>query len=112
MTNFNWRTNIRGLQSIESGKKSLAISALYPGVIIPKEGDTITFYSLGSNSKSTYPVKRVSFYNSFGELFQKENYQDILPDATSAAEALHMYKHIFFTGKKNYGIIVCQIASA
>jgi len=108
--NFNWRINAHNLEFVEAGLKSLAVNVIYPGIIIPKEGDTITFHISTFNKESAkFEVKRVAFYSSFAKMFKKENYLDILPDATSVADAIRMCRHEFY-GKTNYGVIVCQIS--
>lgn len=103
--NHSWRIKKIYYNQIDNGSKPLEVRVGYSEIKKVQVGDTITF---SDYSKQKYEVIRITRYNSFVDMLEKEDSQKVIPNV-SKYKALDMLQEIYPEEKERLGVYVFEL---
>lgn len=100
-----WRIKDQYYRQHKEGTKDIEIRVGYDSIKQVRQGDIIVFENHDSDC---FYVERISHYNSFQEMLQKENPKRIIPDATTT-EVLSRLRKIYPRSKEKLGVYAFKL---
>jgi len=94
-------------EAIMAGRKTLEVRVGYDGIRRYKAGELLKLET--SQVSSVVKIKSVRVYESFAEMLEFEEWQNIVPDARSEAAALRLLREIYPPNKEQLGVYVFEI---
>lgn len=93
--------------AIMSGKKTLEVRVGYNSIKRLKAGELLQLET--GHTSGVVRIKSIRIYDNFADMLATESWQQIVPQARDAEEALHLLRKIYPARKEHLGVHVIEI---
>ncbi len=93
--------------AIMSGKKTLEVRVGYSSIKRLNSGELLQLET--GHTSGVVRIKSIRIYDNFADMLATESWQQIVPQAASEKEALHLLRKIYPPHKEKLGIYVIEI---
>ena len=95
---------------VKNGKKTIEGRLKKENYGLIKAGDQIVIWNEEETEKVRVLVKRVKTYKSFGQMFESEAFEKVLPEVETTAEGIRVYRK-FYTEEqeKKFGVVAIEV---